>query len=325
MKKIFICFLILLVGFAQVYPAYALETDIIETQSEETETNSSTDENSDRTQPNATKEEKELTAPTTVNEQTDTNQNDFVIEDGVLTAYNGNDSHVVIPEGVTKIGDEVFKNNESIQAVVFPTTLIEIGNYSFADSGLTGDVYFPNNLESIGSFSFAGLNLDIVSIPPSLAYSSDYAFISTSIDLVKFENGCTIVPSNLFGYSSVKNVKFAPTITEINNFSFYGCKKMQTLDLPAGLKSIDALAFSNCQNLQELRLPEGLTDLDGESFSDCYSLNTLYVPTTLINVGRLNGPSVFREGAFSNCNNLKTVVFGEGIKSIPEMRCYYFF
>ena len=318
MKKIFICFLILLVGFAQVYPAYALETDIIEAQSEEAETNSSTDENSDHTQLNTTKEEKKSTAPTTVNEQTDTNQNDFVIEDGVLTAYNGNDSHVVIPEGVTKIGDEVFKNNESIQAVVFPTTLREIGNYSFADSGLTGDVYFPNNLESIGSFSFARLNLDIVSIPPSLAYSSEYAFISTSIDLVKFENGCTIVPSNLFGYSSVKNVKFAPTITEINNFSFYGCKNLQTLDLPAGLKSIDAFAFSNCQNLQELRLPEGLTDLDCESFSDCYSLNTLYVPTTLINVGRLNGPSVFREGAFSNCNNLKTVVFGEGIKSIPE-------
>ena len=35
-------------------------------------------------------------------------EEDFVIEDGVLVAYNGHGGNVVIPDGVTEIGPEVF-------------------------------------------------------------------------------------------------------------------------------------------------------------------------------------------------------------------------
>lgn len=36
-------------------------------------------------------------------------ESDFIIENGVLTGYTGTDSVVVIPEGVTTIGDYVFE------------------------------------------------------------------------------------------------------------------------------------------------------------------------------------------------------------------------
>ena len=48
---------------------------------------------------------------------------DFVIENGVLTAYTGTDANVVIPEGVTKIGDRVFSENTTITNVSLPSTL----------------------------------------------------------------------------------------------------------------------------------------------------------------------------------------------------------
>lgn len=36
------------------------------------------------------------------------NTSDFVIENGVLTKYNGSNENVVIPDGVTEIGSRAF-------------------------------------------------------------------------------------------------------------------------------------------------------------------------------------------------------------------------
>ena len=40
---------------------------------------------------------------------------DFIIEDGVLVRYVGEESDVVIPEGVTAIGDGAFVGCERLQ------------------------------------------------------------------------------------------------------------------------------------------------------------------------------------------------------------------
>ena len=41
---------------------------------------------------------------------------DFVIINGVLIGYNGNDQDIVIPDSVQRIGDRVFECDENIQA-----------------------------------------------------------------------------------------------------------------------------------------------------------------------------------------------------------------
>ena len=45
------------------------------------------------------------------------NANDFVIEQGVLTKYTGPGGNVVIPEGVTEIGEDAF--DEGVKLVRF--------------------------------------------------------------------------------------------------------------------------------------------------------------------------------------------------------------
>ena len=40
---------------------------------------------------------------------------DFIIEDGVLREYVGDESDVVIPDGVTAIGDCAFDGSERLQ------------------------------------------------------------------------------------------------------------------------------------------------------------------------------------------------------------------
>ena len=44
----------------------------------------------------------------------------FVINDGVLENYNGNDKHVIIPEGVITIGEKAFDWKMNILSITIP-------------------------------------------------------------------------------------------------------------------------------------------------------------------------------------------------------------
>lgn len=61
------------------------------------------------------------------------NINDFVINDGVLKKYTGNDVDVVIPDGVTSIGDNAFSHCSSLENIEIPNSVTSIGNSAFGD------------------------------------------------------------------------------------------------------------------------------------------------------------------------------------------------
>ena len=77
----------------------------------------------------------------------------FLIEDGVLLEYNGFGGEIVIPEGVTKIADNVFAGNKTVTGVVLPSTLEEIGASAFQGTPLTR-VDIPVSVKAIGYNAF---------------------------------------------------------------------------------------------------------------------------------------------------------------------------
>ena len=59
------------------------------------------------------------------------NASDFVIQNGVLVAYNGSDSHMVIPEGVTSIAPNLLEGKSHVISVTIPPSVTEIGSSAF--------------------------------------------------------------------------------------------------------------------------------------------------------------------------------------------------
>ena len=56
---------------------------------------------------------------------------DFVIENGVLKKYKGNDAEVVIPDGVTSIGSGVFSECINLTTITIPDSVTSIGDWAF--------------------------------------------------------------------------------------------------------------------------------------------------------------------------------------------------
>lgn len=118
------------------------------------------------------------------------NINDFVIEDGVLTGYNGNDTDVVIPDGVTKIDGYVFSSNDSLKSVIIPDSVTEIGFSAFEYCGSLTTVKLGKSLKTISDSAFYECSsLESITIPSSITAIGSFAFYGCSaLKTAFFEN-----------------------------------------------------------------------------------------------------------------------------------------
>ena len=82
------------------------------------------------------------------------NPSDFVIENGVLKKYVGPGGDVVIPDGVTSIGDWAFDDCKSLASVTIPDSVTSIGDWAFSGCSRLKSVTIPDSVTSIGDMAF---------------------------------------------------------------------------------------------------------------------------------------------------------------------------
>ena len=102
---------------------------------------------------------------------------DFVIENGVLAKYKGAGGDVVIPEGVTEIGEEAFSWCSSLESVTIPEGVTEIGASAFDGCSSLKSVAIPEGVTEIDEGAFSGCrSLGSISIPGSVREIGKDAF-----------------------------------------------------------------------------------------------------------------------------------------------------
>ena len=84
---------------------------------------------------------------------------------------------VVLPEGVTAIGDYAFRGCSSLQEVALPATLAAIGKSAFARCRSLKEIALPDTLAAIGRGAFQRCSsLQEIALPDTLAAIGDRAF-----------------------------------------------------------------------------------------------------------------------------------------------------
>jgi hypothetical protein len=78
----------------------------------------------------------------------------FIIEDGVLLKYEGEDKEVVVPNEVKIIGEKAFFWNVNLTNIILPFGITKIGESAFEWCISLESIVIPSNVTFVGSNAF---------------------------------------------------------------------------------------------------------------------------------------------------------------------------
>ncbi len=138
------------------------------------------------------------------------------IKDGVLLSIGDcTDTEVVVPNGVEVIGDDAFRNCESLKAVYLPNSVRVIGERAFMSCGSLEFINIPEGTLEIGKNAFQHcINLTGVLFPESICnLGNDIFFNSPKLTTIYYngdENGWNTITfsTNWLGDNTIANILF---------------------------------------------------------------------------------------------------------------------
>ena len=165
---------------------------------------------------------------------------DFEIENGVLTEYQGKDVDVIVPEGVREIGEGAFwrcdvesvRLPQGLRAIRLPEGLKRIEADCFSGTELT-EIVIPEGLRVIRDHAFSGVRE--VTLPQRVRVIK-----SGSVDVSGNDGGSIVhIPA---GVERIESSAFRGDIPRIVSasgaafgcLSLRGCSLLLSLTVPAG-------------------------------------------------------------------------------------------
>lgn len=188
-------------------------------------------------------------------------------EIGARLFAQGSIRSVVIPEGVTKIGQSAFAGCVDMVSVTIPASVVEIADDAFdqcfhvAKWAISPDnPYYKKN----GSF----------------IYTDNGAMIFRAA--VRLEGSLTIpagvkkINTSAFDYCKITEVYIPEGVEQIGKRAF-GATALKTVDLPSSLEAIGAAAFSDCYQLASISIPSSVKNVGDGAFRNCPNLKEIIV------------------------------------------------
>lgn len=137
-----------------------------------------------------------------------------------------------------------------------------------------------------------------------------------------------------YAFSGCKNLKkiSIPVSVEIIGLAAFSGSGIESIHLPANLKTISTAAFSGCTNLKSVEFPEALTKIESRAFSES-GLVRIELPDTVTTMGSdvfsecpnlefvklPRNLEVIEMSMFKKCAKLQSVVFPENVKEIGRL------
>lgn len=252
---------------------------------------------------------------------------------------------VVIPEGITAIGEEAFASGSQITSLTLPSTLETIEDIAFFGLDQITTLTIPDNVTTIGNSAFQNANslqnlvlgsglttigwnafrnatsLISLTIPNNVTTLGQGAFRNNrSLTSLAIGNGVTTIGSRAFQDAvSLNSLTIPDTVTSIGDRAFQNLSSLTSLTLGRGLRTLGFYTFSDASSLTSLRIPEGVTSISEGAFWGAWNLTSLRIPTSIETIWE---DSFFTDGAlqsFEYCGTLDPSVtfLYSGLDSIP--------
>ena len=264
------------------------------------------------------------------------------ISDSDLARFRKQTS-VVIPEGVTEIQANAFKNCKSLTSITIPSSVTKIGKDAFYWCSSLKSVHI-SDLSAWCKIDFASyssnpldfakhlyLNDELVTsltIPTNITEIKQFAFHNCeSLTSVTIPDSVTKVGKNAFKYcTSLTSVTIGNSVTSIGEFAFYWCTSLTSVTIGNSVTSIGKDAFYYCQKLTSVYISD-LSAWCKIDFANYYSnplclcgkaehlylndelVTSLTIPTNITQI---------KQFAFSDYDSLTNITIPDSVTSIGD-------
>lgn len=215
-------------------------------------------------------------------------------------------TEIRIPKNIAFLDGDIFENFESLKKIYFENE----GELTIGKLGLwdVDELHFNSEKALLNCVAendlFIGWTITNIFIDGELL---------TNLTIPK---DCPLIRHSychLLMHSSIKHVRFEDGITEIPSNMFHHCEKLESVDIPDSVTKIGSYAFNKCESLKQINLPSNLKIIGFYSFEDCNSLKEIDVP---------NGVEQIQRAAISDCKNIKIVSMYDNIAKLDDAFLY---
>lgn len=201
-------------------------------------------------------------------------------------SYCSGFSRIVIPDSISEIGYEAFKNCSALSEVLFADSMVlnKIGNGAFNNCDSLSEIKIPTGMKYL---------------PYNLFHGCD------KLRAVELPDGIEEISNGAFGYCiALESLDVPYTVKKISDNAFYNCRDLKSLSFISGEKSsllrrIGRGAFYGCKSLGDVVFPEKIKEIGSSAFAYCTGLQSVsFTGSSLNEIGT---------SAFIGCDSLNKV------------------
>ena len=263
------------------------------------------------------------------------------IKDGVLLGYYGLGGDIVLPNTVTKIGDDALKGNDNIVSITIPGSVKDIGNNAFKGCTKLERVIFTNpektseNLiirlsafqnckklteceiparayQVVGNIFKGCTSLTEVKVNAANPYYFTRDGVLFGPALVEYKPqyddayALQSYPAGRQGAYTIPSEVNGKEIDQIWTSGFEGAASLTDITIPATIGRLGTAAFEST-GLTHVTIPDTVQQVDPAVFQNCTELVSVKLPAGLAEIDQY---------MFANCTSLQYVDMPDSITKI---------
>ena len=228
-------------------------------------------------------------------------------------------SEIVVPEGVTTVGEHCFENCISLTSVSLPTTLKVLENHLFNNCNKLESFVFQPTMDTVEEHCFDQClslkNLRFDDGTSTITFSTvvsmfgdsplENMYVGRNIDYTLIEGKENEAP--FYNRSTLTNVTISDKgrVTYLKPYFIYGASTLPSINVPDNVQEIGMYAFAECSSLEEAVLSKNLSLIDEGLFDQDIALKSLIIPGAVnaVNQYALRGCGALQDLRFEDSTN----------------------